>query len=355
MLRELERLNSLGQIDFNHPDFNPVSALKGLNNTVESDKAIDTCRSIVDKFYSERKHKWTNQTLITYKNVLEFWLSHNNIESVQINKIDSSHFKSIIDRDGIKATTKHYYYRHFKAFWSFVMEEYPSLIDLVTQLRKRIPAKRDNTRPKMLTIEEFETIVIAFDKEQQRKRSLYVYNQNLVQNWFIPVLALLMFAGLRRSEVTYDGKIEYSGLKGRNLIYENGNLEYISLPPTKGRTERIVPINPKLRQYLEPYLRERGDLLPGDYVFVYKGGNFAGEPVRGKKLYEVFKDYLKIAGIDSTRTIHGLRHRAVTSWIEMGFNTAEAKMMAGHSSITVTESYTHLTAKRLSEKMNSLK
>jgi integrase len=310
--------------------------------------------SVVDNFYCERKSRWTNQTLITYKNVLEFWLSHNKLESIGIDKVNSRHFKAILNREGIKATTKHYYYRHFKSFWSFVLEEYPNLIDMVTPLKKNIPAKRDNTRPKMLTDEEFEFMVAAFKNEEKRKRSLYEYDKDLVQNWFLPIMALLMYAGLRRSEVTYDGKIEYSGLKGRNLIYENGKPVYIALPPTKGRTERIVPISPKLSEYLEPYLQERGAIAQDSYVFLYKGGNFAGEPVRGKKLYEVFKRYLAIAGIESTRTLHGMRHRAVTTWIEMGFNTAEAKIMAGHSSISVTEGYTHLTGRLLKEKMDRL-
>lgn len=44
----------------------------------------------------------------------------------------------------------------------------------------------------------------------------------------------------------------------------------------------------------------------------------------------------------------------VTTWIEKGFHTAEASYMAGHSSQKVTEKYTHLTAKRLKEKMDRL-
>jgi site-specific recombinase XerD len=49
-----------------------------------------------------------------------------------------------------------------------------------------------------------------------------------------------------------------------------------------------------------------------------------------------------------------MRHQAVTTWIEKGFHTAEASYMVGHSSQKVTEKYTHLTAKRLKEKMDHL-
>jgi site-specific recombinase XerD len=49
-----------------------------------------------------------------------------------------------------------------------------------------------------------------------------------------------------------------------------------------------------------------------------------------------------------------MRHQAVTTWIEAGFHTAEAGYMAGHSSQKVTEKYTHLTAKKLREKMERM-
>lgn len=72
------------------------------------------------------------------------------------------------------------------------------------------------------------------------------------------------------------------------------------------------------------------------------------------RVYREFKRYCKEAGIPTSRALHGMRHQAVTTWIEKGFHTAEASYMAGHSSQKVTEKYTHLTARRLKEKMDRL-
>jgi integrase len=91
-----------------------------------------------------------------------------------------------------------------------------------------------------------------------------------------------------------------------------------------------------------------------DFVFIYQGGSSKDNPVRGARVYIEFKRYAKEAGIPTTRSLHGMRHQAVTTWIEKGFHTAEASYMAGHSSQKVTEKYTHLTAKRLKEKMDHL-
>ena len=71
-------------------------------------------------------------------------------------------------------------------------------------------------------------------------------------------------------------------------------------------------------------------------------------------MYREFKRYYKKAGIRTSRTLHGMRHQAVTTWIEKGFHTAEASYMAGHSNQKVTEKYTHLTVKRLKDKMDKL-
>lgn len=167
-------------------------------------------------------------------------------------------------------------------------------------------------------------------------------------------MAVYFYAGLRKHEAAYDPGLPYSGLKGENLIYEKSELAYIYLPPTKGRKERQVPISKELGSYLEEYLKIRGEIGPEEYLFVYTGGHQKGKPVRGERAYKEFKRYLKEAGIPSKRTIHGMRHQAVTSWIEKGFHTAEAGYMAGHSSQRVTEKYTHLTAKRLKEKMDRM-
>lgn len=81
-------------------------------------------------------------------------------------------------------------------------------------------------------------------------------------------------------------------------------------------------------------------------MFIYTGDNTNGQPVRGIRVYREFKRYCKEAGISTSRTLHGMRHQSVTTWIEKGFHTAEASYMAGHSSQKVTEKYTHLTTSR---------
>ena len=64
---------------------------------------------------------------------------------------------------------------------------------------------------------------------------------------------------------------------------------------------------------------------------------------------------IKEAKIPESRTLHGMRHRRVTGWLEDGWTLSEAKDMAGHTKIEMTDSvYTHLEAKNLKRKMERI-
>ena len=73
-----------------------------------------------------------------------------------------------------------------------------------------------------------------------------------------------------------------------------------------------------------------GKINAKDFVFVYQGGTSNDKPFRRDRVYSEFKRNAKVAGIPTTRSLHGMRHQAVTTWIEKGFHTAEASYMAGH-------------------------
>lgn len=80
----------------------------------------------------------------------------------------------------------------------------------------------------MITIEELYQVFIAFGKELIRKWERPDFDAKKVQYWFRPIsICLYMFAGLRKHEAAYSSDLPYSGLKGENLIYQNGELEYI--------------------------------------------------------------------------------------------------------------------------------
>jgi site-specific recombinase XerD len=351
MLKELEKLESLGRINPFVNGFDPKKELQ--RNTQKETVRCNTVSESIELFYKSKNHL-SPATIGAYQRALDHFVELNELSDVHPTNVLSYHFENVIFKKGITSATRHYYFRHFRSWWKFLLKKNIVEKDYFPTLKQDLPRIRENTRPKMISEEELGILFKKFDEELARKKDLPEFDPNLVQHWFKPIVALYFYGGLRKHEAAYDPELSYSGLKGENLIYEDGELSYISLPPTKGRKERLIPIINELKKELDAYLKHRGKISPSDYVFIYTGGNTKGQPVRGMRVYREFKRYCKEAGIPTSRTLHGMRHQAVTTWIEKGFHTAEASYMAGHSSQKVTEKYTHLTVKRLKDKMDKL-
>ncbi len=352
MVTELEKLESLGKINPFSKGFNPKKVLQ--QNTRKETVHCNTVSESIELFYKSKSHL-SPATIGAYQRALDHFVELNELADEHPTNVLAYHFENVIFKKGITSATRHYYFRHYRSWWKFLLKKKIVEKDYFPMLKEDLPRIRENTRPKMISEEELGILFKKFDEELERKKDLPEFDPNLVQHWFKPIVALYFYGGLRKHEAAYDPELSYSGLKGENLIYEDGELSYISLPPTKGRKERLIPIINELKEELDSYLEVRGKLSPSDFVFIYTGGNTKGQPVRGMRVYREFKRYCKEAGIPTTRTLHGMRHQAVTTWIEKGFHTAEASYMAGHSNQKVTEKYTHLTVKRLKEKMNAIK
>lgn len=349
LLTELEKLESLGKIDPYSPGFNPLTVLKKDSNNL----GCNTMRDALNIFLDSKKHL-SAKTIEAYEWAIEHFIDANDLENVHPKNVYQEHFEAIIFKSGIKETTRHYYYRHFRAFWNYLLNKKIVEVDYFKDIRSRIPKIRENTRPKMITKKELEKLFKTFDDELERKKKRKDFDSEKVQYWFKPIICLYIYAGLRKHEAAYDSELPYSGLKGMNLVFEDGELTYIYLPPTKGRKEREIPMINELKKVMNEYLSKRGHVSRNDYVFRYFGGRWKGRPVSGQVVYKEFKRYADEAKIPGTRSLHGMRHRAVTTWIEAGFSTAEAAFLSGHSSQRVTEKYTHLTSKGLKEKMDKL-
>jgi integrase len=325
---------------------------------------INTMREAADYFYMKKDHlsnstvhNAENRTIHNsgaYEQAIEHFISKNDIADLSPRLAEKSHFEKIIFKPDIKTPTRWFYFKQLRVFWNKLLDWNIVKNDYLASIKKDMPKKRSNLRPKMLSQDELHLLFRTFDKELERKRARPDWDESLLQHWFKPLMAVYFYCGLRRSEAAYNSKVHYSGLKGKNLQYDAGELATIYLTDTKGRKERVIPIPKPCKRALLTYLDVRGTIKPDDYVFIYLGGFRKGWPVRGEQAYKKFKHYLKKAGLPKSRTLHGLRHERVTTWIEKGFNPAEAQFMAGHTSIKITEGYTHLTGKNLYEKMRRM-
>lgn len=151
------------------------------------------------------------------------------------------------------------------------------------------------------------------------------------------VFELAYASGLRLAELR--------GLRLEHLHLEAGFITVIG----KGNKERVVPVGSKAVAALGRYINVARPKLvnarsPAN-VFLTKRGT----PFAAVTLWLRIKQRVRRAGIARNVTPHMLRHSFATHLLEHGADLRVIQELLGHSSISTTEVYTHVTGKRLQE------
>ena len=112
----------------------------------------------------------------------------------------------------------------------------------------------------------------------------------------------------------------------------------------KGSKERLVHLYPKALEELRRYLRHARVALLGHRrtepsLFV----NHRGERLTRQWVWTILKNYAQKAGIQQNITPHTLRHSFATHLLQNGASLRHVQELLGHSSISTTQVYTHLT------------
>ena len=152
------------------------------------------------------------------------------------------------------------------------------------------------------------------------------------------VVELLWGSGLRLSELV--------GLDWGSVDLAGGGLRVTG----KGRKTRIVPLtDPAIRCLLEwkddPVRQELASALPAAHrqaVFPGRGGRLTGRAVE-----KALATDLEGASRGGATWPHALRHSFATHLLDGGADIVSVKEMLGHSSLSTTQVYTHVSVERL--------
>lgn len=149
-------------------------------------------------------------------------------------------------------------------------------------------------------------------------------------------------------EVLYATGMRVSELLGLPVSGVNLQMKYI-ITFGKGSKERLIPIGGIAVEYLDKYLNVvRPKLLHTKNpnvknLFLSMSGN---EMTR-QRFWQIIRGYGHQAGLNKELTPHMLRHSFATHLLDNGADLRSVQELLGHSDISTTQIYTHLTNKRL--------
>jgi integrase/recombinase XerD len=146
------------------------------------------------------------------------------------------------------------------------------------------------------------------------------------------IIEILYGCGLRVSELV--------GLTLSQLYLD----EECLLITGKGNKQRWVPINSRAIKLLENYIsliRTQIPIKPGNENYVFL--NHRGTKLSRVYVFMIIKKAVESAGIHKSVSPHSLRHSFATELVQNGADLRAVQEMLGHSSITTTEIYTHIS------------
>lgn len=160
------------------------------------------------------------------------------------------------------------------------------------------------------------------------------------------ILEVLFSAGLRVSELA---KLKRSDINLKNK--KNGVVEFSVRG--KGKKIRVVFLSDEAAKWLKEYLDLRPDVSPWMFVRMDKAADTSSkkdeEPMTTRSMERLVAKYARLAGIAKQVTPHTLRHTFATDLLANDADIRSVQAMLGHSSITTTQVYTHITDKHLRE------
>jgi len=151
------------------------------------------------------------------------------------------------------------------------------------------------------------------------------------------VLELAYASGLRLAELR-NARLE-------QLHLEAGFINVIG----KGNKERVVPLGRMAVAALQRYVDGGRPKLVKPHSSAAIFLNNRGRPFAPVTLWLRIKRRVRRAGIGRNVTPHMLRHSFATHLLENGADLRVIQELLGHSSISTTEVYTHVTGNRLRE------
>ncbi|HSB12663.1 MAG TPA: site-specific tyrosine recombinase XerD [Blastocatellia bacterium] len=208
-----------------------------------------------------------------------------------------------------------------RGFYRYLLQDGHLEVDPTANLESPKPWQ---SLPHFLTSEEVERLLATPDSSTQlglRDKAM---------------LEVLYATGLRASELVR--------LNAGDLNLDLGFLTVLG----KGDKERVVPLGRTAVDWTRKYLAIRSQLTQDRKATNSLFVTDMGTPLTRQQFWRIIVSYGEKGGIGHISP-HVLRHSFATHLLENGADLRSVQMMLGHSDISTTQIYTHITNERLRE------
>lgn len=278
--------------------------------------------------YLKIDKRYSDLTVESYRTEIKGYLDFFKEKNIKVKDIKNSDIKdylAYIKKSETSERTLAHNVSVIRTFYKFlltlkIIERNPTEFLELPKLRKKLPT--------VLSKEEVEKL-LDIDLTD-----CYSYRNKAM-------LELLYSTGLRVSELV--------NLELSNIDLENCTLKTIG----KGNKERIIPISDYALYYVEKYINKyRGSMLKkgvNNYVFINNHGNV----MTRQGFFKIIKKLAVEKNIKIPISPHTLRHSFATHLLDYGADLRSIQEMLGHSNLSTTQIYTHVSSEHLKDNYNS--
>ncbi|MGB9770874.1 MAG: site-specific tyrosine recombinase XerD [Candidatus Kapaibacteriota bacterium] len=255
---------------------------------------------------------------------LNFCFEHNIDNIANINKHLLEKYLSFLNLAGISTSSQARYISSLRSFFNFL---YSQGIIKNNPVEKIDSPKLRRNLPDVLSVDEIFKILDAIPTE------------NCTGIRDKAMLEVLYACGLRVSELI--------NLKQRDIFFNEGFVKIWG----KGSKERIVPIGRIALTWIQLYQKKCRHLFVKEFVdnkdilFL----NARGSKLSRMGIWKIINNYAMLVGLEDKVHPHIFRHSFATHLLEGGADIRVVQEMLGHSDISTTQIYTHLTKDYLIE------
>ena len=269
--------------------------------------------------YLRVNRNYSDYTLLNYENDIKEFFLFLNSEGLDYLDITYQDLRGLLEdykNKKYKSTSIRRKISSLKGFYKYLVRN--NKININPFIYVTLP-KKEKKLPKFLNTNEMDELFISVDFDD----FLSIRNRLIIELLYATGIRVSELVNIKLNDIT-DDSIKILG---------------------KGDKERIVFFNDVCKKYLDKYLIKRNEISKCDYLII----NHNGKNITTRMIRIIINDLIKQTSIMKHVSPHVIRHTFATHLLNNGCDLLTVQELLGHSSISTTGIYTHVSTEHIRE------